>query len=505
MTEENIGEGGTHDMRQAARLREERHRRHESVCAHPEVGKMDDGKWGLVRDPVKVATCRMARKTLRAAHRKEARRVEFKEGSGEMEVSDRVLRVRPSKPQPTRTVPRRDGISIEDEDEGLVELRNRKAMGYQKVTIGEGTIPGAWRGLFGVWRLGVGATICEYRGIRVDPEVVQKEGYEGKYVFEVRMKGVRVCIDAKEELSCYGRYINDPLDESLLNAKAVVRGGRLMIVATEEIRPGDEIFLSYGSEYWMDRLEKLSGERAEEIRAEEDRRQRCQGVQPRTSRKTGGGKPQEGGGAAEDPRGRAKKVRTAAEQQTVLEKERYAYDNIIQSAELAEVMQYLVGRKYMDDENGKTYEVEKIWFSASACAVVGIRRSLDGQVAAMDNDCFYVHGPMGLLQLTELYYVGEELEDEVTWPQDHAQWMEAQARDSQLGPLVSSMAAGETREVGNKMVVRCTGVEEGVRLLFRRQEADGQVWYQVLVPEVLRGKMPSKGNVWESTQNGGGE
>ena len=54
---------------------------------------MDDGKWGLVRDPVKVATCRMARKTLRAAHRKGARRVEFKEGSGEREVSDRVLRV----------------------------------------------------------------------------------------------------------------------------------------------------------------------------------------------------------------------------------------------------------------------------------------------------------------------------------------------------------------------------------------------------------------------------
>ena len=45
------------------------------------------------------------------------------------------------------------------------------------------------------------------------------------------------------------------------------------------------------------------------------------------------------------------------------------------------MMQYLVGRKYVDDENGKIYEVEKIWFSASACAVVGSRRSLDGQVA----------------------------------------------------------------------------------------------------------------------------
>jgi hypothetical protein len=53
---------------------------------------------------------------------------------------------------------------------------------------------------------------------------VEKDSYDGTYVYEVDMLGVRRCIDVIELLSCWGRFINDPLDKTLVNAKAVVRG-----------------------------------------------------------------------------------------------------------------------------------------------------------------------------------------------------------------------------------------------------------------------------------------
>ncbi len=52
------------------------------------------------------------------------------------------------------------------------------------------------------------------------------------------------------------------------------RGNRIILVATAEILPGEEILIDYGYEYWLDKLGTLTPLQAEEVRQEEERRQR---------------------------------------------------------------------------------------------------------------------------------------------------------------------------------------------------------------------------------------
>lgn len=61
-------------------------------------------------------------------------------------------------------------------------------------------------------------------------------------------------MDAIAETSCFGRYINDPRDDTLVNAKVVLKGGRLVVIAIMDIYEGDEIFIDYGADYWSDKL-----------------------------------------------------------------------------------------------------------------------------------------------------------------------------------------------------------------------------------------------------------
>jgi hypothetical protein len=55
------------------------------------------------------------------------------------------------------------------------------------------------------------------------------------------------------------RYINDPLNENLVNCKYVPEELRSAVVATKDIMPGEEILVSYGDAYW--RQHKTAGRR----------------------------------------------------------------------------------------------------------------------------------------------------------------------------------------------------------------------------------------------------
>jgi hypothetical protein len=46
------------------------------------------------------------------------------------------------------------------------------------------------------------------------------------------------------------RYINDPLNENIVNCKFVPDAFRSAVIATKEIRLGEEIFVAYGDTYW---------------------------------------------------------------------------------------------------------------------------------------------------------------------------------------------------------------------------------------------------------------
>lgn len=71
------------------------------------------------------------------------------------------------------------------------------------------------------------------------------------------LKEKKIYIDSWEEGSCYGRFINDPRNDHLVNARIVMRGDKMVVIALEEIKPGQEIFISYGEDYWKARSHLL--------------------------------------------------------------------------------------------------------------------------------------------------------------------------------------------------------------------------------------------------------
>ena len=58
---------------------------------------------------------------------------------------------------------------------------------------------------------------------------------------------------------------------------------------------------------------------------------------------------------------------------------KYSYDGVIQCPELANKLQYLIGRKFIDPENDGLYEVYSVFYNSEFEVVVGRRRSLDGR------------------------------------------------------------------------------------------------------------------------------
>ena len=159
----------------------------------------------------------------------------------------------------------------------------------------------------------------------------------------------------------------------------------------------------------MDRLEKLPEREAAEVRGEFTRKVK-RGIQDEEGRKGEKTKRRPGRVSVARTVGEgadqvAKRVRTAAEFQMEHHLERYVYDEVAQSPELAEKLQFLVGRKFIDDENGRLYTVDRVTYSETARAVVGFRRSLTGNAYKYDDDAFHVYGEMGLYQLTDLYGV----------------------------------------------------------------------------------------------------
>ena len=71
----------------------------------------------------------------------------------------------------------------------------------------------------------------------------------------INENGDTIYIDASDENSCLGRYLNDPRKDSLVNAKIVWSKTRnyAVVYASADINIGDEIFISYDDSHWIDR------------------------------------------------------------------------------------------------------------------------------------------------------------------------------------------------------------------------------------------------------------
>eukprot|EP00661_Eupelagonemidae_sp_cell13_P002761 gene2761-2853_t len=75
-----------------------------------------------------------------------------------------------------------------------------------------------------------------------------------------------VCVDASAEDSCYGRFAQDPIDDEKVNAKIKLRNGKVVVMAMMDIDDADEILVSYGGNYWEDRLHLLERDARRRLR-----------------------------------------------------------------------------------------------------------------------------------------------------------------------------------------------------------------------------------------------
>lgn len=115
-------------------------------------------------------------------------------------------------------------------------------------------LPGAGKGLFTTKDIKKGSKIIEYRGEIIDwKEYCKrvKEDKDGYMAFVSRNK----CIDAYNTPQYKARYANDAngLIKSKKyknNAEYQIIDDKVYIVATRDIKAGEEIFVDYSKDYW---------------------------------------------------------------------------------------------------------------------------------------------------------------------------------------------------------------------------------------------------------------
>lgn len=101
--------------------------------------------------------------------------------------------------------------------------------------------PIAGSGLFARQGFASGEFIAEYTGARIPTRSADATG--SRYLFEVDAEWT---IEGSDP-SNIARYINHSCSP---NAEADCIGGRILIFASRAIRPGEEICIDYGSEYF---------------------------------------------------------------------------------------------------------------------------------------------------------------------------------------------------------------------------------------------------------------
>jgi SET domain-containing protein len=115
-------------------------------------------------------------------------------------------------------------------------------------------LPGSGKGLFTNILILKGEKIIEYRGEIINWKEYEKRVGENKggYLLYINKKR---CIDAYDAPQYKARYANDAAGISRVkgfrnNAIYEIHGDKGYIVATRDIKAGEEIFVSYSKEYW---------------------------------------------------------------------------------------------------------------------------------------------------------------------------------------------------------------------------------------------------------------
>lgn len=116
------------------------------------------------------------------------------------------------------------------------------------------TLPNAGKGLFTTKAIKKKSQIIEYKGEIIDWKEYEKRVKEDKdgYLFYINKNR---CIDAYNTPQYKARFANDAMGLARIkgvknNAVYEIIGDQCFIIATRDIEPGEEIFVSYSKEYW---------------------------------------------------------------------------------------------------------------------------------------------------------------------------------------------------------------------------------------------------------------
>jgi len=117
-------------------------------------------------------------------------------------------------------------------------------------------IANAGKGLFAKAVFKRGDRIIEYTGEEITWAECKKRNEKldgiGAYYFYI---SARKCVDAQNRLDSLARYANDASGLIRIlgirnNSRFEVIKGKPYIIASRTIKPGDEVFVGYGKEYW---------------------------------------------------------------------------------------------------------------------------------------------------------------------------------------------------------------------------------------------------------------
>lgn len=110
-----------------------------------------------------------------------------------------------------------------------------------KLRIDKSSIPNAGLGVFTCEFIPKGSILGEYVGSSVDSD--------GDYTY---VKSNGKVIDACSYPRCYVAMLNDSIGSMYFyNCKFVEDSGKVFAISTENIPEGNELFVSYGKDYWL--------------------------------------------------------------------------------------------------------------------------------------------------------------------------------------------------------------------------------------------------------------
>ena len=125
------------------------------------------------------------------------------------------------------------------ENSDLVEIKTSK-------------LRNAGNGLFATKNINKGEFVCWYFGALIEKDFIENGYYDSDYLLSNPHSNL--IIDAEDQNSCFGRYINDSLSLKKNNCEFVFYTDTTSagVIATKNVKKGDEFYMSYGLDYWRE-------------------------------------------------------------------------------------------------------------------------------------------------------------------------------------------------------------------------------------------------------------